>query len=569
MTQNRFYSSVSSPTTLAAAISSSSATTVVLNSISGNPGSYPWTLLIDWGLSTQEAVSITQAATGSGPYTFANVTRGIDGTTAQTHANGAVAVHGVTQEDYNEPQVHISLATSGSGYPNVVHGLQNGSSVVGTTDTQTLTNKTLGATTYSGAATMSVSSSTGLLVQVTNTHSSPSNANVLWTAAGSSDLVLGVLVSGDTDNRFQANSAGKLQWGPGGSTAVDTDLYRSSAGVLKTDAAFVAGTSVSAATEALSTAASGGSVLTVTNTTGGPSTANTLLTNNSSTDNALGISVSGDTVNRLSVLASGKMNWGPGSSTSADTDLYRSAAGVLSTDETFTATTGLQVGSATTGFGGGVGVLGISNANTAPSSSISGGAVLYAQSGLLKSSTAAGLNQIITGSQAAATSPVTLAGTTTTINSLGSVSVPANDVVAGAVYSFFMSGTVSTAGSNVQIATLDIRWGGTTGTVLTSLVTATSAPALVASLSAVPILIQGYVTFTSTTAAASCIEVYVQNNTSASTANAVQTWLATGTTTGLTTSSTKVLSVDWTWGASNSSASNTYTINSSSFERIS
>lgn len=45
----------------------------------------------------------------------------------------------------------------------------------------------------------------------------------------------------DTTNRVQIDSNGKIQWGPGGSTAVDTDLYRSGADTLTTDGAFDVG----------------------------------------------------------------------------------------------------------------------------------------------------------------------------------------------------------------------------------------------------------------------------------------------------------------------------------------
>lgn len=44
----------------------------------------------------------------------------------------------------------------------------------------------------------------------------------------------------DTQPTFRANPNGRLEWGPGGSTAVDTTLYRSGAGVLKTDGQFIA-----------------------------------------------------------------------------------------------------------------------------------------------------------------------------------------------------------------------------------------------------------------------------------------------------------------------------------------
>ena len=233
MTQNRFYSSDALPTTLAAAITSSGATSMSVNSVTGNPSSFPFTMLIDWGASTQEAVSVT-ASTGSGPYTL-TITRGIDGTTAQTHVNGAVVVHGVSAEDYNEPQVHIATGTSGSAYPNVIHGLTNGSSVVGTTDSQTLTNKTLGATSVTGAVTSSVSSTAGAILSVTNTHSAPTNANVSLTAAASTDKAIDSFVSGDTDARYEVLASGKTAWGAGGSSATDTNLYRNAAGELKTD----------------------------------------------------------------------------------------------------------------------------------------------------------------------------------------------------------------------------------------------------------------------------------------------------------------------------------------------
>jgi hypothetical protein len=48
-------------------------------------------------------------------------------------------------------------------------------------------------------------------------------------------IVASKLVSSDTQPAFQVNGDGKLQWGGGGSAAVDTDLYRVGAGQLATD----------------------------------------------------------------------------------------------------------------------------------------------------------------------------------------------------------------------------------------------------------------------------------------------------------------------------------------------
>lgn len=185
-------------------------------------------MLIDWGLPSQEAVSVT-ASSGSGPFTL-TVTRGIDGTTAQTHLNSAVIVHGVTAEDFNEPQVHISLGTSGTGI-NQVHGLANGSAVVGTTDTQTLTNKTLGATTVTGAISQSVASATGQALVVTNTTSAPSNPNVQLKAQSTTDTELGIGASGDANSRLQVLASGQVGWGPGSATT-DTFLLRNASGEL-------------------------------------------------------------------------------------------------------------------------------------------------------------------------------------------------------------------------------------------------------------------------------------------------------------------------------------------------
>jgi hypothetical protein len=454
MTQNRFYSSVALPTTLAAAISSPSATTISVNSVTGNPGSFPFTLLIDWGLPTQEAVSVT-ASSGTGPYTL-TVVRGIDGTTAQTHVNGATVVHGVSAEDYNEPQVHIA-ASSG------VHGLTG--SVVGTTDTQTLTNKTLGATSYTGNITMSQSNATGNMVSITNTHSSPSNPNTSWIAAGVADLVLGISVSGDTIPRFELLSSGKIQWGAGGASAVDTNLYRASASTVQTDGALTVGTVLNATTAAYTASTGTGPVVTITNSTGTPTNPNQTIYSNSATDKALGVRVVGDTVSRLNILANGHIDWGPGGSTAVDTNLYRNAAGEAKTDNSMTVASNLTVGGAQL-LAGGTGVLGVNNASVAPTSTPSGGAVVYGKSGYVKWRgtdgadyqtgsnisfvAAAGVN--VTG-----TSPVTVTGLTaglgvaTYLVTLNLSYLPTGTIGSTSTFNFAFTGTTSTVALNWQI----------------------------------------------------------------------------------------------------------------------
>ena len=94
MTASRYYTSTALPTILSAALGASG--NPVVPSLPGTwPTSYPFPVLIDWGLPSQEAILVTSAPTGSGPLTLP-CTRGQDGTTAQSHAAGAVVVHGTT-----------------------------------------------------------------------------------------------------------------------------------------------------------------------------------------------------------------------------------------------------------------------------------------------------------------------------------------------------------------------------------------------------------------------------------------------------------------------------------------
>lgn len=111
----------------------------------------PFTATIDLGTSSQEAIDVL---TVSGN-TITNCTRGLDGTAAIAHSPGATFTHTDIGRDFREARAHIDASSSNDGQGHAVHGLTSGSSVVGTTDSQTLTNKTLTGPVVNGSSTFS------------------------------------------------------------------------------------------------------------------------------------------------------------------------------------------------------------------------------------------------------------------------------------------------------------------------------------------------------------------------------------------------------------------------------
>jgi hypothetical protein len=132
----RNYSSRSQQTTLTGAVTSGSTSMVVVSgtALLGGvtiPAGTTFTIVLDPDTALEEIVDATAVSTN----TF-TITRAIDGSSAQAHSAGAVVRHMAIGRDYREANAHIEATTG-------VHGISNSSSVVGTIDTQTLTNKTL------------------------------------------------------------------------------------------------------------------------------------------------------------------------------------------------------------------------------------------------------------------------------------------------------------------------------------------------------------------------------------------------------------------------------------------
>ncbi|MET9385298.1 hypothetical protein ABZY09_30560 [Streptomyces sp. NPDC002928] len=299
-----FFSNNAQQTTLSGSISAS-ATTITVGATTGFPGNTPYVLAVDFGAATEELVFVTGVAGLN-----LTVTRGYGGTSAQSHSLGAVVRHVYDATEATAFRTHEAATAA-------VHGVAG--TLVGTSDTQTLANKTLtaptinagaltgtftGSPTFPGTVTLSgtLTSSGGTLSGTwagapifSGVHNH--TAAVQSTLSASTGVATGALVAGDTFDRFRTTAAGSMEWGPG-NLARDTFVFRDGAGQLGT---------TDTMWRVYRAASSSASFSTL---------------------------VAGDPNSRWYTQADGKMNWGPGSATQ-DTVLYRSGVGALTTDGAF------------------------------------------------------------------------------------------------------------------------------------------------------------------------------------------------------------------------------------------
>lgn len=265
----RYYSSTAAETTLTASITSGN-TAIQVGSVTGFPVLTPYTLALDYESATEELVEVTNAAG-----TTLTVTRAIDSTSAAAHNAGARVRHVSSARDFTDSRSHENAVSA-------VHGVAG--TIVGTTDTQTLSNKTLssptinsatlasgalsgtftGAPTLSGAVvlsgTPSITNGAALAGTLSGTPTFSGNVthsgeiiltNLLrGSRASAATSVYESRVTADANARWFIQADGSMGWGPG-SAAIDTNLYRSAADTLRTDDALSVGGVLSGANASL------------------------------------------------------------------------------------------------------------------------------------------------------------------------------------------------------------------------------------------------------------------------------------------------------------------------------
>ena len=152
----RKYTSRSQQTTLTGSVTSGALTLPVVSATTLLGGAtvstgQTMTIVIDPDTSLEEVVDIYSPTTNPVAGNNLTVVRGQDGSSAQDHSAGAVVRHMIIGRDLREANTHQETSTG-------VHGLASTSSVVGTIDTQSLSNKTIDMT----GATLTGLSSSGM-----------------------------------------------------------------------------------------------------------------------------------------------------------------------------------------------------------------------------------------------------------------------------------------------------------------------------------------------------------------------------------------------------------------------
>src|SRR5262245_4194719 len=145
-------------------------------------------------------------------------------------------------------------------------------------------------------------------------------------AVGGQVFASNVPGAGDTVQRFYIRADGRLNWGPGGSTGVDTNLYRSAANALTTDGALNVG---GAATITGAATVGGNATLLYAYLQHGAQVGDasnqgwqfSMPSGDAVSRSAFLTKLNADSTYRFETRYDGQLSWGPGGSAAFDTNL--------------------------------------------------------------------------------------------------------------------------------------------------------------------------------------------------------------------------------------------------------
>ena len=314
--------------------------------------------VLHWGsgsAATDTTISRTSTATLTltGALAMAATTNG--GVLHVTNSQAAPTTPSTYLTAHSAADSTFGIAVSGDADPRFYID-SNGKMFWGTGSaaTDTVLDRGGANTLQTGNIYMFASKPAGQILQVQNFTSAPTAPTSVITAAAAADSSFGIEVASDADYRFTIDSNGKMFWGSG-SASFDVSFQRSGVGALQSNGKLD-----------VITSSSNGNVFDVVNNTSAPTAPNFQVISAAAGDSAVGLDVSGDADFRFTVDSNGKMYWGSGSAT-GDTDLYRSAAGTLKTDNALTVTGTLA---------GGLGAFSASSTQVGISYSSSAGQIL-------------------------------------------------------------------------------------------------------------------------------------------------------------------------------------------------
>ena len=210
----RYYSATAQDTTVSSAITSSS-TTVVVGATTNFPTQYPFILALDFGAASEELVAVT----GASGLTL-SISRGFNGSTAQSHSTGAVVRHVAVAQDFTDAQNHYATAlTAGAhgvtgalatflGSPSSANFASYLTDETGSGPAVFATGPTISSPIITG--TIAASGSTGSAGQFL----SSTGTGIAWATAASTDLTFNAqtgttytLVSGDKNKVVTLSNA--------------------------------------------------------------------------------------------------------------------------------------------------------------------------------------------------------------------------------------------------------------------------------------------------------------------------------------------------------------------------